>query len=65
MSVVHGLAAEWAHRRWNDRAVAAVRAGELDVSPPPRGSVAVLAAALGLAPPGGALVVRGLVERFD
>jgi hypothetical protein len=62
--VVHSLAVEELHRRWNDRAIAAYRAGAYDVPPPSRGSVAVLAVALGLALAGGGLVILGLVERY-
>ena len=62
--VVHGLVVERLQRRWNDRATAAYRAGDWDVPPPPRGSVAVAAVALGLALAGGVLVVLGLVERY-
>lgn len=50
-------------RRWNDRAVAAHRAGALDTVPPPRGSVAVLGVALGLALAGLVLLVLDLLER--
>jgi hypothetical protein len=42
----NGIVLQWRHRRWNDRGVAALRAGELDVPPTPRGSGAILALAL-------------------
>jgi hypothetical protein len=64
LCVAHGLAVEWLHRRWDDRAVAAYRAGAREVPPPPRGSVVVLAIAAGLALAGGSLVTLGLIERY-
>jgi hypothetical protein len=50
------------YRRWNDRAVALHRAGVLDTTPPPRGSVAVLCLQLGLALAGLVLIVLDLLS---
>src|SRR5690242_19738924 len=51
------------YRRWNDQAVAAHRAGVLDTTSPPRGSVALLCAALGVALAGLVLLVLDLLGR--
>jgi hypothetical protein len=49
-------------RRWNDRAVAAQRAGVLDTTPPPRASVLVPCAGLALSVAGLVLVIIDLLE---
>lgn len=55
------------YRRWNDRAVAAHRAGAFDATPPPspRGSVAILFVALGFALAGLVLFVLDLLRFLD
>jgi hypothetical protein len=56
------------YRRWNDRAVAAHRAGVLDTTPPPRPirrSVAILCVALGFALAGLVLLVLDLLRFLD
>jgi hypothetical protein len=62
LTVCHTAVAEWRFDRWNDRAVAAARAGRWDSSPPPRASRVYLGAILALSLTGGMFVVLGLIR---
>jgi len=62
--VGHHLWLEARHRRWNDRALAALHAGQFDTHPAPRGSLAILGMALGFALTGFVLLVFDLVRWY-
>jgi hypothetical protein len=62
ISVLHGLALERAHRRWNETTVDGYRRGVYEPTAPPRGSLPVLTVALAFALLGGAILILGLLR---